>query len=152
MRDYIGKYRVVSEFDVDGNTSGEFTHIPVVGSFEGMLYRIGEKVLCLQLLTSARTKVWQRCERANLTPISADSTDCEILLHFDEGDIDKIHLAFGLKVLGKDINPSSILNNPCKDVIRQKIRDDMSDAQKEVLRLRGIALSSRRETHKNDPI
>lgn len=153
MKKYIGKYRVDIERDTDGEPveNGELYLRCVGRNRGGTVYRWDDETLVVYVPSSVG--------KANNMIEDMNESGVEILfkreyygeadIHIRESDLDKVAETIGLTSFGAYIQPTSIRNHPKRDEIRQEKRDNMSDEEKEKMRLLGERLKSFRKNDNN---
>lgn len=144
MEKYIGRFRVVSEFDrVTLKPIKEDTYI--VCANDGQIFRFNHNTLAYYRPTRGNSN--QMCEKLMLLGVEGvinKSTDGDILIHFDESHLEIVAGVFMASTNGCNINPTSIRNlrrlkwfKEKKDYyIEQGLYKELSEDEKEVYRQR----------------
>lgn len=129
MEKYRGTFRVVVEFD-DKGKAADFNFIKC--SKENKIYRYNEDTLVYYCTGKRRVKnIIEKMKEMKKEVVKFVEYDAEGDLYFREKDIMDLKDLLKISVLGKNINPKSIRNNPLKDELR-KTRD-LTEEQKAVL-------------------
>lgn len=110
MREYIGKYRVVAEFD-------KTTLEPIKDDLyiqcvkEGQIYRVDNTYLAYYRPTKGNSEqLSKKLIDLGVEGIDNRSTDGDILIYFKESNLDIVTKELGASTNGVNINPTSIKN------------------------------------------
>lgn len=110
MNKYIGKYRVVCEFDRETlKPIKEDTYI--VCNKDGQIYRINNNTLAYYKPHKGNSKyLIDKLTEIGVYSIENNSSDEDILIYFNENYLDKVAKEVGAFISGLDIAPTSIKN------------------------------------------
>lgn len=110
MDKYVGKYRVVCEFDQKTlKPNKEDTYIYCANG--GQIYRYNKDTLAYYRSgKNQANKVIKDLIDRGIEIIKEDSTPGDLRFYFNEKDIDKVAKIFKARTLGANINPTSKRN------------------------------------------
>lgn len=144
MNNYISRYRVCNEFDKRNlEPIKEDTYI--VCSKEGQIYRINSEILAYYRPSRGNSE--QFCKKLidlGVKDVKNYSTDGDILVRFNEEDLDIVANEVGASTTGADIKPWSVKNlrklkwfkDNKKFYIDNNCYKELSEEEKEILRER----------------
>lgn len=152
MKKYIGKYRVDIERDsITGEPveNGEM-YLRCKGGVE-KVYRYDDNTLVVYISSSIEkaNNIVKKMSEIGVNIVFRRDYHKEADIHIKECDLDKVSEIIGIITSGAKIHPISIKNHPRRDEIRQEKRDNMSEDEKEQLRLKGEMLKSFRKNKDN---
>ena len=144
MQKYLGKYRICCEFN-KRNLEPIKEDMYIVCSREGQIYRIDDKILAYYRPSRGNSE--QFCKKLidlGVKDVKNYSTDGDMLIRFNEEDLDIVANEVGASTTGADIKPWSVKNlrklkwfKDQKDkYIKLGYYRELSEEEKEVLRER----------------
>lgn len=144
MNNYISRYRICNEFD-KRNLEPIKDDTYIVCSKEGQIYRIDNEILAYYRPSRGNSE--QFCKKLidlGVKDVKNYSTDGDILIRFNEDDLDIVANEVGASTTGADIKPWSVKNlrklkwfKDQKDkYIELGYYKELSEEEKEVLRER----------------
>jgi mRNA-degrading endonuclease RelE of RelBE toxin-antitoxin system len=147
MREYIGKYRVVAEFDKNTlEPIKDDLYIQCVK--EGQIYRFDSTCLAYYRPTRGNSEqLSKKLIDLGVEGINNRSTDGDILIYFREESLDIVAKELGASTNGVNINPTSIKNLRKQDWFKKNIQfyidnglyekpRELSEEEKEIYRER----------------
>lgn len=112
MRDYIGKYRVMCEFDWD-TLKPIKDDLFIYCSKEGKIWRVNDTTLAYYRPNSSygyACNLAKKFENNGITVIDNQASDSDILLYFNEADLDEVGKLVGIVTKGCNVPAHSIRN------------------------------------------
>jgi len=147
MIEYLGRYRVLCERDIDGEvTEKDFTYLVGTGSHKNSkIYRYDDNVLKLYVesKSSPTNRMAKAFEDNGIDIISLVDYDFEVDILFNESDIEKVCDIITCKTSGAKIQPDSIKNHTRYKEIKQERWDALSEEEREERILKGKLLQER---------
>lgn len=148
MKKYVGKYRVVCEFDrATLNPIKEDMYIQC--SKSGQIYRINNDTLAYYKPARGQTSfLCNKLVELGVKDVKDMSTTSDILIAFNEDSIDIVANEFGANTTGANVVPTSIRNlrklkwfKDNKDYyIKQGLYKEMTEEEKEKFRKRFVKI------------
>lgn len=153
MKKYIGRYRVVCEFD--RNTLKPIKNDTyILCHKDGQIYRINDYLLAYYRPNKGKVQNFiDKLKNSGISFIENHSSDEDILIYFKEKEIDNLAKEVGAFTSGANILPTSILNlrkqkwfkNNMQEYIDKglyKPKKELSEEEKIVFRERFIRMKN----------
>ena len=154
MLKYRNKYRVVCEFDRNTLQPANKEDLYIYCSNQGQVYRYDENTLVYYRNGVLSSKLLEKLDDLKIN--YENMTQSEVLIHFDEKDLDKLVDVFNIRTSGAGISPFSQKNlklfkwfRDNEDAYRKaglltENKRELSDEEREVLRQRMILAREKR--------